>query len=58
MADPNSASYELSIHICRYVESAKKNKNVSGSNKDKLGEEALVKISRVEFSPVAVHNCT
>jgi hypothetical protein len=26
--------------------------------KDKLGEEALAKISRVEFSPVAVHNCT
>ena len=28
------------------------------SQQDKLGEEALVKISRVEFSPVAVHNCT
>jgi hypothetical protein len=28
------------------------------TSKDKLGEEALVKISRVEFSPVAVHNCT
>jgi hypothetical protein len=28
------------------------------STKDKLGEEALVKIIRVEFSPVAVHNCT
>ena len=33
-------------------------KHSSISSKDKLGEEALVKISRVEFSPVAVHNCT
>ena len=31
---------------------------VTSRSKDKLGEEALVKISRVEFSPVAVHNCT
>jgi histone H3/H4 len=32
MADPTSASYELSIHISRYVESAKQKINVLGSN--------------------------